>query len=253
MTSSSSSLHQNSYLPLTLIIAMTTFMVIMYIDKILIGQSHDHEYEVSFIAEPRKQEKSIHLGEEPNPPPNDELETGRSIKAASEESHSEDGAEMNWKPFVLQAGMSIHAFFECLAVGLQQSTLSVLSLASAILVHKWAEGLTLGLMYRKEGYSKKWVMIMIVVQGAVNVLGLVTGSCLISQGTFVMAFFMSISAGTFFYISLAEVLHEQVKHMTKSKMVVILGANLFIAFLVGFEKMQEESAKNPVIGVEDQI
>ena len=31
----------------------------MYIDKILIGHSHDHEYEVSFIKEPRKSMKEI--------------------------------------------------------------------------------------------------------------------------------------------------------------------------------------------------
>lgn len=51
---SSSSLHSNSNLPLTMIIAMFTFLIIMYIDKIMIGHSHDHEYEVSFTSEPRK-------------------------------------------------------------------------------------------------------------------------------------------------------------------------------------------------------
>ena len=40
--SASSSLHSNSNLPLTMIIAMFTFLIIMYIDKILIGHSHDH-------------------------------------------------------------------------------------------------------------------------------------------------------------------------------------------------------------------
>ena len=45
--------------------------------------------------------------------------------------------------------MSIHAFFETLAVGLQGSVMNVLGLATAILVHKWAEGLTLGLLYKK--------------------------------------------------------------------------------------------------------
>ncbi len=99
--------------------------------------------------------------------------------------------------------MSIHAFFECLAVGLQKTPLGVLSLASAILVHKWAEGLTLGLIYKKEGFSSQTSTIMVVVQGCVNVIGLVAGSSLIGQGHFIMAFFMSISAGTFLYISLA--------------------------------------------------
>lgn len=45
--------------------------------------------------------------------------------------------------------MSIHAFFECMAVGMQKTTLGVIGLASAILVHKWAEGLTLGLIYQR--------------------------------------------------------------------------------------------------------
>ena len=44
---------------------------------------------------------------------------------------------------------------------------------------------------------------MVVVQGCINVLGLITGTSLIGQGQFIMAFFMSISAGTFLYISLA--------------------------------------------------
>jgi hypothetical protein len=37
-----SNLHTNSNLPLTMIIASFTFLIIMYIDKILIGHSHDH-------------------------------------------------------------------------------------------------------------------------------------------------------------------------------------------------------------------
>jgi hypothetical protein len=42
-----------------MIIAAITFMIIMYIDKILVGHSHDHEYEVSFIKEPRKSLRDI--------------------------------------------------------------------------------------------------------------------------------------------------------------------------------------------------
>lgn len=73
---------------------------------------------------------------------------------------------------------------------------------------------------------------MVVLQGLINVLGLVTGTSLINQGHFVMAFFMSISAGTFLYISLAEVLFEQVKTINKKKMITMLLANCFITLLV---------------------
>ena len=95
-------------------------------------------------------------------------------------------------------------------MGLQKTPIGVFGLASAIIVHKWAEGLTLGLIYRKEKYGKGITNIMIIIQAFVNVAGLAVGTIIIDQGSFVMAFFMSISAGTFLYISLAEVLIEQI-------------------------------------------
>jgi zinc transporter ZupT len=65
-----------------------------------------------------------------------------------------------------------------------------------------------------------------------NVLGLLTGSFLMGQGSFVMALFMSMSAGTFLYISLAEVLQEQLKEFNKKKMLMVLTANLFVTCIV---------------------
>ena len=51
----SSSFHQGK-LPLTMIIAVVTMLIIMSIDKLVIGHSHDHEYEISFTTEPRKKD-----------------------------------------------------------------------------------------------------------------------------------------------------------------------------------------------------
>lgn len=75
---------------------------------------------------------------------------------------------------------------------------------------------------------------MIIVQGIINVLGLIVGTIILGQGNFVMAFFMSISAGTFLYISLCEVLVEQMADMNKVKSFFILLANGFMIFLVWF-------------------
>lgn len=124
-------------------------------------------------------------------------------------------------------------------MGLQKNTISVLSLATAILVHKWAEGLTLGLMYKKEGFGRRMILFMILVQGGINVLGLLTGSLLMGAGNFVMAFFMSMSAGTFLYISLAEVLQEQLRSWSSSKMAMVIIANLFIVMIVLLEKEED--------------
>lgn len=85
---------------------------------------------------------------------------------------------------------------------------------------------------------------MILVQAVVNVSGLAVGTIIIDQGNFVMAFFMSISAGTFLYISLAEVLPEQISEMNKKKAISMGAANLFLTLLIIFEKYQEQNAEN---------
>lgn len=84
---------------------------------------------------------------------------------------------------------------------------------------------------------------MVMVQGLVNVVGLSVGSMLMGQGNFVMAFFMSMSVGTFFYISLGEVLQEQLRDFSRSKLLMVLLANAFIAFIVWFEKEKEATAE----------
>ena len=50
---------------------------------------------------------------------------------------------------------------------------------------------------------------------------------------------MSIAAGTFLYISLGEILVEQLGNFTKPKALSIVIANTFIIFLVVFEKYTE--------------
>lgn len=75
---------------------------------------------------------------------------------------------------------------------------------------------------------------MILVQAIINVAGLIVGTIIIDQGSFVMAFFMSISAGTFLYISLAEVLPEQIAEMNKKKAFAMIGANIFLTVLIVF-------------------
>jgi zinc transporter ZupT len=80
---------------------------------------------------------------------------------------------------------------------------------------------------------------MILLQGLMNVLGLLTGSFLMGQGSFVMAFFMSMSAGTFLYISLAEVLQEQLKEFTRKKLLMVVLANVFVTGIVWMEKSEE--------------
>lgn len=54
-----------------------------------------------------------------------------------------------WTPYILQIAIGIHAVFEGLAIGLETESVKALSIAAAVVCHKWAEGLTLGLAFKK--------------------------------------------------------------------------------------------------------
>lgn len=66
-------------------------------------------------------------------------------------------------PYILQVGMGIHAFFEGISIGLQPNYTNTYALGLVVLVHKWAEGLTLGIAFSKADINKKIASIMIII------------------------------------------------------------------------------------------
>ena len=58
----------------------------------------------------------------------------------------EPAAGFNMTPFLLLLALSMHGFFEGIALGVQQTIEGILKLAFAILAHKWAEAFTLVLI-----------------------------------------------------------------------------------------------------------
>jgi zinc transporter ZupT len=50
-------------------------------------------------------------------------------------------------PYILQIAIGIHAVFEGLAIGIQTEVMACISISAAVICHKWAEGLTLGIIF----------------------------------------------------------------------------------------------------------
>lgn len=70
---------------------------------------------------------------------------------------------MSLTPFILQIAIGIHAVFEGLSIGLAESTGDTLALSAAVVCHKWAEGLTLGLAFADANIPVKISTIMIAI------------------------------------------------------------------------------------------
>ncbi|KAL4462641.1 hypothetical protein ABPG74_000471 [Tetrahymena malaccensis] len=129
-------------------------------------------------------------------------------------------------PFVLQIALGIHASLEGLAIGVEQDFSKCLTIALAVLVHKWAEGLVLGLALRQSKMSLGRATMMVAIQAAMNPMGIGIGWALSDAGDLTSGILMSISAGTFIYIATQEVIAQE---FSKNRYQIVK----FLFFLVG--------------------
>jgi len=67
----------------------------------------------------------------------------------SEPIETEDEKEVILSPYILVLAMSIHAAFAGLALGLSNEMGPFLGMLLAILAHKWAESMTIGISFAK--------------------------------------------------------------------------------------------------------
>ena len=84
-----------------------------------------------------------------------------------------------------------------------------INLTIAILLHKWAEALTLGISFAKGEVEKKHAYAMICIFGSASPLGIALGWAFSGYSELLSGIFMAIAAGTFIYISAAEIIVEE--------------------------------------------
>ncbi|KAL4462640.1 hypothetical protein ABPG74_000470 [Tetrahymena malaccensis] len=112
-------------------------------------------------------------------------------------------------PFILQIALGIHATLEGLSIGVEQDFSQCITISLAVLVHKWAEGLVLGLALKQSRMSLGRATVMLAIQAAMNPIGIGIGWALSDAGDLVSGILMSISAGTFIYIATQEVIAQE--------------------------------------------
>ena len=79
----------------------------------------------------------------------------------------------------------------------------------ATLCHKWAASLTLGISFSKGTIEPKHAISMILIFSCSTPLGIGIGWILSSNSEVISGIFMAIAAGTFVYISAAEIVVEE--------------------------------------------
>ena len=124
------------------------------------------------------------------------------------EHHKHKGSSIT--PYILLLALGFHGLFEGMALGIQSDIQSTLSLFLAIVAHKWAASLTLGISFVKAGVARNQLIIMVMIFAFIGPVGVAIGLILSETADeIIQGIFLAISVGTFLYIACSEVLVEE--------------------------------------------
>lgn len=136
---------------------------------------------------------------------------------------------------MLLVALSFHGLFEGIALGLSKQARQTITLMIAIIGHKWAESLTLGLSFFKTGTEKPMFIKMIVIFSLFTPVGLGLGMILNEGSDLISSIFMSLSVGTFLYIATSEVIVEEFsvsRHKWSKFLAMMVGILLITGFTI---------------------
>jgi zinc transporter ZupT len=127
----------------------------------------------------------------------------------SEKGSSESAHQHPLTPYLLLLALSIHACFEGIALGLQKNAKEIFYMLLAIVLHKWVEALSIGINLFKSSIDRNNHFKFILIFSLMTPIGILSGMLFSGLSEVLEAIFLSISAGTFIYISASEVVIEE--------------------------------------------
>jgi zinc transporter 1/2/3 len=140
----------------------------------------------------------------------------------------------NLGPYILALAMGIHAAFAGLALGLSKDMKGFIGLLIAVLAHKWAEALTVGINFAKnlEDIGKKQAVILMFIFSLATPIGMAVGLALKGIDDLWQSILFGVSAGTFIYISTTEIIVEEfsvTRHKWAKFFSYLLGIGLMVS------------------------
>ena len=139
------------------------------------------------------------------------------------------------QPIIVLCAIGFHGLFAGISIGIGEKLNDTLIIIIAILAHKWAAALSLGVTFIKLFVPNKQFYILIIIFALITPVGTVIGLIVKqSSNEFVEAIFLSVSSGTFFYLSMSEILVEEFEKK-ENKYVKFTVFFVAISFLVFFE------------------
>ena len=125
------------------------------------------------------------------------------------EEEKKDKEKNTLTPYILLMALSLHGIFEGIALGVLNNNSEVIILFIAIIAHKWAESFALGISFYNAGIQNKIFIKMLTIFTFFTPVGILIGMYFSKSGLLVEGIMLSISSGTFIYVSTSEVIVEE--------------------------------------------
>lgn len=125
------------------------------------------------------------------------------------EVEDEKPPKCNITPFVLMIALSMHSVFEGIAFGLMKDMSSALDLMFSILLHKFAEAMSISVALQKSFSDFRQLLKFIILFAFATPVGTALGLILNEAPDLVNIIFVSLSGGTFIYVSCSELTVEE--------------------------------------------
>lgn len=111
--------------------------------------------------------------------------------------------------YILLLAMGIHGFFAGIAFGVSGSFGEAFNMFIAMIAHKWSEALTVGISFVSAEISFEKAIKFIVFFTLITPCGVLVGCYLAGMNDTIVGIAKALSAGTFIYISCAEIIIEE--------------------------------------------
>jgi zinc transporter 1/2/3 len=172
--------------PIAHLLCVAGYTLLLAVDRVLAPHSHPHGHGHS------------HGGVEPF------------IASADPVIPSSEGRTPLGSAFTVGIALALHGAAEGVALGLQTRLVEVIPMAGAILAHKWAEALALGIALSAAGPAAPGAYGLMALFSLCTPVSIVFGSLLSTAlSPVAVAYVLAAAAGSFLYLGATEVVGEE--------------------------------------------
>lgn len=214
------------------VIALCSYVSILFLEKVIIGVSASLPHELSEEQQTQPQGQLAHEAHSP-----DEgqglLAKEKAEKAEVADHSMEHEGDKSQYATILFVGLTLDGFFEGIAMGIQTDFLGIFNLFMAVILHKWAEALALGSAFFNTKTPKTRAMISILLFGTMPTVGIILGILITTLNDIYTGIADALVVGMLLYIATCEVIQEAFKSQNNHnlKITFVCVGVVFVALL----------------------